>query len=100
MNRIALLPPHCSHRMQPLDVSVFGPFKTAANQLCADWVKMHPGRTMQHTDLSPVYKEALRLGASESNIISGFAAIIGKYLQISILRQAKLQTVHTRMMRS
>jgi len=21
-------PPHCSHRLQPLDVSVFGPFKT------------------------------------------------------------------------
>lgn len=25
-------PPHCSHRLQPLDVSVFGPFKTAINK--------------------------------------------------------------------
>lgn len=75
-NGIHLLsfPPHCSHRMQPLDVSVFGPFKNAANQLCADWVKMNPGRVMKHDDLSPVYKEALRIAATESNIVSGFAA--------------------------
>lgn len=24
---ILTLPPHCSHRMQPLDVAVYGPFK-------------------------------------------------------------------------
>lgn len=25
---ILTLPPHCSHRMQPLDVAVYGPFKS------------------------------------------------------------------------
>lgn len=66
-------PPHCSHRLQPLDVAVFGPFKRAANQLCKDWVKAHPGRTMQIFDLPAVFARALELGATEINIKSSFA---------------------------
>uniref|UniRef100_H2YBW1 DDE-1 domain-containing protein n=1 Tax=Ciona savignyi TaxID=51511 RepID=H2YBW1_CIOSA len=30
---IVTFPPHCSHRMQPLDVSVYGPFKSHYNAL-------------------------------------------------------------------
>lgn len=67
-------PPHCSHRMQPLDVSVFGPFKKAANELCADWVKQHPGRVTQITDLPEIMDKALLKGATEKNIIAGFKA--------------------------
>ena len=26
---IVTLPPHCSHKLQPLDISVYGPLKTA-----------------------------------------------------------------------
>lgn len=26
--QLLTLPPHCSHRLQPLDVTCFGPFKT------------------------------------------------------------------------
>lgn len=67
-------PPHCSHRMQPLDVSVFGPFKKAANTFCSDWVKMNPGRVTQITDLSPIFAKALIKGACEENIMAGFEA--------------------------
>ncbi|XP_053960488.1 uncharacterized protein LOC128864756 [Anastrepha ludens] len=31
---IVSFPPHCSHRMQPLDVSVFGPFKAMFHNQC------------------------------------------------------------------
>lgn len=36
-------PPHCSHRMQPLDISVFSAFKKATNKLCKNWVDTRPG---------------------------------------------------------
>lgn len=67
-------PPHCSHRLQPLDVSVFSPFKTATNQLCSDWILNHPGRQMRVSDLPPVFARALEIGATERNIKSGFRA--------------------------
>lgn len=69
---ILSFPPHCSHRLQPLDVGVFFPFKNAANQICKDWVKMNPGRVMRIYDLPPVFAEALKKGATEINIASGF----------------------------
>jgi len=31
---IVTFPPHCSHRLQPLDVSVYGPFKSYYNSAC------------------------------------------------------------------
>ncbi|XP_011859116.1 PREDICTED: uncharacterized protein LOC105556631 [Vollenhovia emeryi] len=64
--------PHTSHRLQPLDVSVFFPFKNAANQMCADWVTSHPGRPMQIFDLPPIFHRALQIGATVVNIQSGF----------------------------
>lgn len=67
-------PPHCSHRLQPLDVSVFGPWRKAANGLCKDWVDSHPGRVMTIRDMAPIFNESLRRGVTESNIISGFIA--------------------------
>lgn len=75
-NGIHLLsfPPHCSHRLQPLDVSVFGPVKRAANTLCQDWVKAHPGRVMQIYDLPPIFARALEIGATDINIKAGFKA--------------------------
>lgn len=36
---ILSFPPHCSHKMQPLDVSVFGPVKTYYKSQCSAWQK-------------------------------------------------------------
>lgn len=66
-------PPHCSHRLQPLDVSVFGPWKKVANTLCEDWVKMHPGQAMTIYNMPEIFRKALET-VSESNIKSGFGA--------------------------
>ena len=46
-NRILLLtfPPNCSHALQPLDVSVFGPFKRACGKKNQnDWLTRNPGQ--------------------------------------------------------
>lgn len=65
-------PPHCSHRLQPLDVAVFGPWRKAANKLCKDWVDTHPGKVMQIYDMPAVFKQSLITGATETNIQVGF----------------------------
>lgn len=36
---ILSFPPHCSHKLQPLDVSVFGPIKTYYKSQCSAWQK-------------------------------------------------------------
>ena len=75
-NGIILLtiPPHCSHKMQPLDRSVYGPFKTYMNQACDGWMRDHPGRTMTIYDIPMIVKTALPSAISCRNITSGFAA--------------------------
>jgi hypothetical protein len=42
------LPPHTSHRMQPLDVSFYGPLKKSFYQACRTWMTNHP-----HEKLTP-----------------------------------------------
>ena len=36
------LPPHCSHRLQPLDSSVYGPMKTYFYSAVDDWTRSNP----------------------------------------------------------
>ena len=49
-NNITLLsfPPHCSHKLQPLDRTVYGPFKTFYNQAVDNWMreKENAGKSM------------------------------------------------------
>ena len=43
---IVTLPPHTSHRTQPLDRAVFGPMKTYMNSACDAWCLSNPGRAI------------------------------------------------------
>ena len=47
-NGIVMLsfPPHCSHKLQPLDRSVFKPLKKYLNSVQDAWMRNHPGSTM------------------------------------------------------
>lgn len=73
-NGITLLsfPPHCSHKLQPLDRSVFGPFKKAINAACDGWMRSHPGKTMTIYDIPGVVKIAMPQAFTQSNIQAGF----------------------------
>lgn len=68
------LPPHCSHKLQPLDRSVYGPLKKYINSACDSWMRNHPGKTMSIYDIPPIAKDALPLAATPKNIQAGFAA--------------------------
>ena len=53
-NGIVLLtfPPHCSHKLQPLDRSVFGPLKRYYNDAANSWLISNPGKTITIYDIA------------------------------------------------
>ncbi|XP_033760572.1 uncharacterized protein LOC117342503 [Pecten maximus] len=73
-NGIVMLsfPPHCSHRLQPLDLSVFGPLKRKLSVSQSNWLRNNPGKPISIYDIAGIlcnpWKEALTM----SNICSGF----------------------------
>ncbi|CAK1581494.1 unnamed protein product [Parnassius mnemosyne] len=73
-NGIVMLsfPPHCSHKLQPLDRSVFGPLKKAVNSTCDGWMRSHPGKTMSIYDIPGILATAMPLALTQSNIQAGF----------------------------
>ena len=77
-HHIALLsfPPHCSHEMQPLDKSVYGPFKTFVNQACDRWMreKENAGKSMSIHNIPSVVSYAFPKAMTPTNITAGFRA--------------------------
>ena len=69
---ILSFPPHCSHRMQPLDVSTYGPFKRYYNATCTDWMLSHPGRAITIYDIGALSGQAYYRAFVPANITAGF----------------------------
>ena len=65
-------PPHCSHKLQPLDRTVFGPFKRFMMTSQDNWMRNNPGKTMTIYDLPGIAKESWLKAAQQSNITKGF----------------------------
>lgn len=64
--------PHCSHKLQPLDRTVFGPFKRYVNTTCDAWILNNPGKTMSIYDIPSVVCTAYPSAFTPQNIQSGF----------------------------
>jgi len=73
-NGIVLLsfPPHTTNHLQPLDVSVYGPFKTFYYTAASVWMDSHPGVPISIYDIPIIVKEALPLAATPKNILSEY----------------------------
>ncbi|XP_064606151.1 uncharacterized protein LOC135471033 [Liolophura sinensis] len=69
---ILAFPPHCSHKLQPLDVSVYGPFKRYYSSACNDRMLSHPGRAITIYDVASLSAQAYYKAFTPSNIIAGF----------------------------
>lgn len=65
-------PAHCSHKLQPLDVSVHGPFKKYNTAAQATWMRNNPGRTMTIYDIPGIVGISFPLAFTPSNITAGF----------------------------
>lgn len=73
-NGIVMLtfPPHCSHKLQPLDRSVYGPLKKMVNSASDSWMRMNPGKTMTIYEIPGLVRTALPAAATPKNIQAGF----------------------------
>lgn len=69
---ILTFPPHCSHRLQPLDVSVYGPFKTYMRSAQNNHLTSNAGKPITIYDLSRLANQAFNKAFVKSNILSGF----------------------------
>lgn len=70
--KIVTFPPHTSHRLQPLDVSVFGPFKTFYSQGLDAWHINNNGKTFSIYNVAVIVGSAFPRAFSTTNICSGF----------------------------
>ncbi|XP_046393584.1 uncharacterized protein LOC124161317 [Ischnura elegans] len=67
-------PPHTSHKLQPLDRTVFGSFKMHYNRAMNNWMSSNPGKSVSVYDVAQLVGRAFPLAFTTSNILSGFSA--------------------------
>ncbi|XP_065642501.1 uncharacterized protein LOC136074128 [Hydra vulgaris] len=65
-------PPHCSHKLQPLDLTVYGPLKTYYNTVVTDWMVSNPGKTVTIYEIPKLAAKAIPLAFKLQNIQTGF----------------------------
>lgn len=69
---ILCIPPHTSHRLQPLDVSFMFPLSTFYTQECELWLRNHPGRPITIRQVGRLFGNAYLKAATPKNALSGF----------------------------
>ena len=69
---ILTFPPHCSHKLQPLDRTVYGPFKRYYNNAADSWMLNHAGVNMVIYDLAQLVGSAFKSAMTPGNIVAGF----------------------------
>ena len=75
-NHVSLvcLPPHTSHKLQPLDLSFFGPLKSAYSSECDKWMLSHPGQRITFYQMGGLFGRAYNRVATIDKAVSGFRA--------------------------
>lgn len=74
-NSITLItiPPHTSHKMQPLDVSFYGPLKKRYNREVDKWITSNPGKRVTDYDVAELFAHAYDATACVDKAKNGFA---------------------------
>ncbi|KAJ4428125.1 hypothetical protein ANN_24139 [Periplaneta americana] len=65
-------PPHTSHKLQPLDISVYAPMKTYYNQAVESWLHNNRGKTFDIYAVAEAAGIAYPKAFTPQNILSGF----------------------------
>lgn len=68
------LPPHASHKLQPLDVAFFGPLKTAYSREADNYMVTNPGKTINQFTVASLFGRAYNRLNSSEKAANGFAA--------------------------
>ncbi|XP_029719395.2 uncharacterized protein LOC115261629 [Aedes albopictus] len=72
--KILSIPPHTSHKFQPLDVSFMGPLKAKYANAVDNYLKRNPGKVVTIYNVSALVNEAFTACASVVTAQSGFRA--------------------------
>ena len=56
------LPGHTTHRLQPLDIGVFGPMQTFYNKVLNQWMTNHAGQCITQYDVATLITTAYYIG--------------------------------------
>ena len=70
---LAGLPPHTSDKTQPLDLSVFGPFKIAYRNVFDGYLQEYSIKNIHQRDFVLFLKDAYKKSFTHDNISSGFS---------------------------
>lgn len=68
------LPPHSTHKMQPLDVSYFQSCKAAYNRAADNWMVMNAGKRISQFDVVGIFATAFDKSATMGKAVKGFEA--------------------------
>lgn len=71
---VLTVPPHSTGKLQPLDVGIFGPFKTAYNHAVDNWMLRNPGKTFSIYEVAGCVREAHMKAMTPGNICAAFKA--------------------------
>ncbi|KAF2895482.1 hypothetical protein ILUMI_10688 [Ignelater luminosus] len=66
------LPPHVSHKMQPLDLTFFSSLKMAYNRECELYMVNNPGKRITQYEVGELVTNAYNKTANISKVVSGF----------------------------
>ena len=66
------LPSHCTHRLQPLDISFFKSLNTFYDSEIQSWLRQHPGRVVTEFQIGELFNAAYGKAATVQNGSSGF----------------------------
>jgi len=66
------IPPHSSHRLQPLDVAVYGPLKRYYSNACTSWLHANPGVPMTIMNIASCFGNAYQSAFTPRNIVAAF----------------------------
>lgn len=66
------IPPHCSHKIQPLDKIFFKPLKDYLSEMSDNWLLNHPGRVITSYQIAEIFGKAYEKTATMGKGIKGF----------------------------
>ena len=72
--RMVSLPPHTTHRLQPLDVAFFGPLGTYYDEAMRKWMRSHISQPVTTWQVAELFVDAYSQAASLRIAMKGFQA--------------------------
>ena len=69
---ILCLPPHCTHFLQPLDRTVFRPFKNYYDEACSDYLSENSLNAVTKFSFPELFRQAFEASMTKSNLKNGF----------------------------